>query len=347
MPNALVDLRRFQLGTETTPGTAVPATDERQFNTDFSYARAIELQTFEDQVTGTRAARRTASRVVRHMTEVVETGMLNFDQLVMIMGSSISGSVTGVTPTMPAGAVRRVFTYTDQPALAPAWDTQTMRFSYSDGVTPVGEIAPYAFCPAWTIAAAVDSEPTISATWRARRAVSGALTAGLTFPSSAAFANRLWFGFTDDSAWATLIGTTPTSVSGVLRDFSCEFAGGPLEFDTGELRRDQDFSEVVDQGAHQLTISGTAVVDADATGWYRQHLAYQEAGTARYLGFIIQGDDRDPTFPRECRIMARMQHEADSLRPIDGSEASGQQTVSFNLTSISDGTNHFAVRVTR
>ena len=56
MPNALVDLRRFQIGEEATAGTAVAATEERQVNTDFSFAKPIELQSFDDQITGTRAA---------------------------------------------------------------------------------------------------------------------------------------------------------------------------------------------------------------------------------------------------------------------------------------------------
>ena len=346
MPNALVDLRRFQVGEESTAGTAVAATEERQVNTDFSFAKPIELQSFDDQVTGTRAASRTAARIVREASEVTETKLLRFDELVAIMGSSIRGSVSPTTPTTPSNAMRRIHTYTDRPQLAPGWDFQTLRFAYSDGAADVAEVAPYGFVTTWAIAASVDSEPTVTATWRARKAASGALTTGLGFPGSGAFANRLWIGLTDDSSWAGAIGTAPSAVNGVIRDYTATFTGGPVDFDTGDLRRDQDFSDVVDQAEHLIAISGTAVVDTAAAGWFRAHRGYQEAGTPRYLGFIVQGDDRDPTFPRECRIVARMEHAADSLRVIDGSEASGQQLVSFNLVSKTSGTNHFLVRLT-
>ena len=130
MPNALVDLRRFQIGEEATAGTAVAATEERQVNTDFSFAKPIELQSFDDQVTGTRAASRTAARIVREASEVTETKLLRFDELVAIMGSSIRGSVSPTTPTTPSNAMRRIHTYTDRPQLAPGWDFQTLRFAY-------------------------------------------------------------------------------------------------------------------------------------------------------------------------------------------------------------------------
>lgn len=351
MAIAKVGLRGFQIGIEATRGTLVDAKSERQFNSDFSASDEPEFETFENQVTGVNAARRTISRVRENRTRITEVSNLDFRQLHAIMGASILG---GVTPEAITGATmtdRRI--YEVPMRQDPMVDTYSLRYGISDGTNDLVQAAPYGFVPDWTVSAGVGSQPTISAMWEARAAKPSTYTPNLAWPADAPYADNFRIAVYDDADWSSAIGRTgrPTSDGDhIIGGIEIGFTGGPMAIGTAQNREDGDFTSIENMAMQKITVSGTALIGTAANEFFREQRAHKAARTGRYMSFLLQGDDIEQDdasnqLTNELWVIGYFQHTQASLATIDGSEENGQATSPFELESTSDGENHFRVIV--
>ncbi|MEO0595066.1 MAG: hypothetical protein AAF126_03050 [Chloroflexota bacterium] len=221
MVDGLRALRKFQIGRESTPGTAVPATEALPYS-DRTFRPADETWFTPVQDRGILALRVEAPFVVSKVTEFDLNGELSDRHAVWFFAMCVRGNVT---PTQPDAAnepnlyqwdFAPSITSPNTPDAINGIDTCTGEF----GDNVQGYESEYLFLRELVITGVVDEPVTFSATFMGRQNTEVTITGSLTEQTYAYFAANKAQLFIESDSFAN-IGTT--AKNGLMRAFTWKF----------------------------------------------------------------------------------------------------------------------------
>ena len=263
---AIHPLRLFQVGKESTNGTAVPATEK--LIGDFVFREMYERD-FEEWPRGVRAPVTGGGVDVERWVEVRGEWDADYEQVLWPLQSGLE------TPTV-AGAGPYTHTFNPDLASPVAIDSLTGEFAIDDGSTKhVEREAAYLFCTTFGVEINPGQISRMRAEWIGRASQSSTVTAALTeMTGRSVIPSSLWSVYID-STWAGLGGTQKTLF---LRSASFELNTGISKLLTADARTDLDFTGIR-SGMVTGRLSLTAAVAADAA----TEIGNYRSGTVRFV----------------------------------------------------------------
>lgn len=318
MPAASRALRRFQLGPETTPGTAVAATFKLVGNATATIEIEREMEDFPRQ---TYAPVTDGGIDLRHGTPISFEGNATFEELLHVLASVIE---------IPTTAGEGPYTHTfDRP-----WDgpptlkAYTAEWTETDGATKhVQKEAAYLTGSAFEIGIASGEITTVKWDAFARKSADTTET-----PALAALTGRepipsaLWAVYLDDAAG----GIGGTLLSDVVRSATLSYGGAVVPAHNLEGRAALDFTGIrhlpfTPESAPTLAITMELAASAG------EELAHYIAGDKRFVRLTATSGAKSITFDG-CWVHAS---------PPEISEDEGVVLATFNLRLESDATLTF------
>lgn len=328
MPSLLHKLTLYQMGKETTRGTAVPATSKIAVEQiDFMPEDEMYRPNLAKGLLLPHSGDETPIKRLTRWKVTDQPVVYNQHQNWLSMG--VDGGVTAVGASDPWA-----WTFTRSILADPAPDTWTLERRMTDGTNHADNEWAYCFLSQLKWVWEINQPLKFSAEGFARRIQTSTLTAALAMPVITippAQLGKLWL----DAAWANL-GTT--QVVGELRKIDCTFNTGLKPVDLIDGRTDLDYS--------------TYVIDADEVGIelsldvlltkarYDAERAAAEAGTLRAIRAKIEG----PLANRSLQLDMLVKHTAASMFEVG--EEDGQVSANFKMQEATDATNFFSAILT-
>jgi hypothetical protein len=332
MAAGVLPLTLVQVGKESTAGTAVAAT-RRVLTKSASYRHQQTQEMFEGQLSGVLSRAVSAPVITREHTQLEISSDLDFNQILLPLGSGVK---SGVTPTTPGTGEARLWTYTPSQT-APAVDSYTVEFVADDGTTKQQIEAPYAITTSFEITGGVEALPQITYTMDARKSDQSTYTSGIALPTmTKAFASNLRWAVAIDDTWAN-VGNS--AKSGQIFGFSWSQSAIVMPQYYLNNRNDLDFTGVEPQ-TRTVTLSMECTLDTGGSNVYETELAKKAAGSLRFIEVVLQGDafgSPDASLNREISLRGSFVHADDSLAELGG-DRDGNTIVSLNLVSQYDPT---------
>ena len=234
-------MRAFQMGKETTRGTAVAATARLVGGLDITPIDEVKR---DDTPIGVLSeVRGGRDIVIRKGSEIALEMAVSYEQLMYILLMGVKGGVVGV------GTAPTVWTFLAPETADPAPTTFTMEAQITDGTTPLDVEIPYVFCPEFTISGALGDMLKIKAALVGRALATSTFTPALTFPTVEQIPTSLCKVYIDDT-WAGLGGT---QVSAQVYSFDGNYKTGLGIGERIDGRASMDFT-AYEFGPHSGTL---------------------------------------------------------------------------------------------
>ncbi|OGT26063.1 MAG: hypothetical protein A2Z17_06855 [Gammaproteobacteria bacterium RBG_16_66_13] len=316
----------FQIGKETTRGTAVAASNRLLLDKlDFDPS----AKTHKPSPAVGTLVRQGPTSITRKLAALRASGPLSFEQILYYFYMGVEGGVT------PSGAGPYIYTFDPTEIADPAPTTFTIERRLSDMLATPGYDdveAEYCFCRSFSIKGAEGEESVweLDADIVGRQVATSTLTPAIAVPSVEEILVYKTSLYIDDT-WAALGGT---QVSGQLLDFSLTYNTGLKELFTPDgnlyFSRYTFAGGARDKGA---TLDLTLLVD---TRMATERTKAQAAAT-RFVRLKATGS----TANREVTLDMAVQHENGDIAVVDARE--GLHIVSMHLVPIYDATGaaHF------
>ena len=270
MPAGFRALRKVQIGTETTKGTAVAAT--AFWVGKLGMMLNQELYMPDDLETGVMASYE-RSQVIARETNLPFESDATYEQLLYPLEMGVGeGDFTASSGTDPD-----IWAY--EPSYTASSDPRSFTLEYGDDVQAYE--TSYVGCRQLEMSGQVGDVVRVNADLFGREMEETTFTASLVPPARETI-KMAHCSVYADSTWAGL-GTT--AVNGTLVDFNWRYMNGfsPVKFADGRL----DFSEIAEAKRH-VELDMTIAFNATTSGWwddiYREQVAY-----AFQLGFVGSG----------------------------------------------------------
>lgn len=258
MPQALQTQRLLQMGVETTPGTAVPATSQIVGEWD---VREDIGRDYEEHPRGVRGDVHAGGDDVRHGTSIKLKENLTYEDITRVLAAGLDD---------PAHSGAGPYVHTFAPVLngPPTLKAFTSEWVDSDGTTKhIEREAAYSVCTKWKISLAPGELAHIESEWFARKAGASTVTAGLSPAAGRAKIDSDLFGIWINDSGAA-IGST--AITGTLRTCELEVEGGYGPDYTLDARASLDFVQLRAgrlTGKIKLTIELNATAATEYTKW--------------------------------------------------------------------------------
>ena len=307
MATALKPLRLFQIGLESTPGTAVAAT--QKMIGDYAWTPELDKE-FEEFPRGVFYPVTGGGVQLRSGSLIQGSGNVTFEELVYMLANALEDpTVTGPGPY--------VYTFSRAAGTAPhgAIKTLTGEVVEDDGTTKhVEKEFAYGHTASLEISMATNSPTTFTWNIVGRKSADTTMTAALTpVTGRTVIPGNLWALYMDDT-WAGLGGT---QLLGFLRGFTWTLETGILPDYTGDGRTDLDLTQLM-SSITSVRLAVTAELNAAAA----LELADFDADTIRFIRLLA-----NKSANQQAQFDMAMKH----VSPVSISDDEGIRVADFEL----------------